>query len=148
MVGGEAKFEPKEADVFGIPWFGTNLRSFVERSGARSQEACEDIRTTSENLAETLQEVCSSNASGATSYGLKLIEISGANTTSAIDFVSRLLGSRSMADVLNLSAAESRKAFEAAAAQNSELWGLAQDLAKEAAEPIRKRAAKLIEKAS
>lgn len=150
MSEGGVKAEPKEAKVFEMPWFDSNyaLGGFAETGVARAQEGYDNIKTISENIAETLHEVCSSNVSGATSYGLKLIDISRANTASAIDFVSSLLGSKSMVDALSLSAAETRKAFDTAAAQNRELWGLAQNLAKETAEPIRKRAARLFEKAS
>jgi hypothetical protein len=89
-------------------------------------------------MTEVLRETYSSNARSATDYGLKVIEISNANTASALDFFAHLFGSRSATDVLALSAAQARKAFDAASEQNKELWALTQKLATETGEPIRK----------
>ena len=85
-----------------------------------------------------------SNGRSATDYGLKVIEISNANTASAIDFFALLLGSRSVTDVFTLSAAQARKAFDTTSAQNKDLWELAQKLATETGEPIRKRVVKVL----
>ena len=61
----------------------------------------------------------------------------------AIDFFAHLLGSKSVTDVLSLSAEQARKNFEAASMQNKELWELAQKLATETGEPFRKHAARV-----
>jgi hypothetical protein len=45
-------------------------------------------------------------------------------------------------DALTLSAAQTRKAFDTASAQNKELWSLTQKFATETGEPIRKQIAK------
>jgi hypothetical protein len=91
-----------------------------------------------------LRETYSSNARSATDYGLKVIEISNANTTSAIEFFAHLLGSKSVTDVFTLSAAQARKAFDTTSAQNKDLWELAQKLATETGEPIRKHVVKVL----
>ena len=96
-------------------------------------------------MAEALRETYSSNARGATDYGLKVLEISKDNAASAIDFFSHLLGSKSVTDVLTLSATQARKVFDTASAQNKELWVLAQKLATETGEPIRKRVTKALD---
>jgi hypothetical protein len=46
-----------------------------------------------------------------------------------------------------LSAAEARKAFDTASDQNKELWALAQKLATESGEPIKKHFAKVLHQA-
>ena len=115
---------------------------------ARAQEGCEKVKAASEEMAEALRETYSSNARSATDYGLKVIETSNANTASAIDFFAHLLGSKSMTDVITLSAAQAHKAFETASAQNKELWELAQKLATETGEPIRKHVAKVFHQAN
>jgi phasin len=135
----------------GMPWFDFSKNPFgevVAQSVARAQERCDKIKIQSEDIAEALSEAYASNAKGATDYGLKLIDISKANTTAAIDFVSHLLESRSVTDIVTLSAAEARKAFETAAAQNRELLDLAQRLARETGEPIRKRVTNVLRQAS
>jgi phasin len=115
-----------------------------EQGIARAKESCEKAKAASEEMAEAWRETYSSNARRATDYGLKLIEISNANTASAIDFLSQLLGSKSATDVFTLSATQARKAFDTASAQNKDLWELAQKLATETGEPIRKHVAKAL----
>jgi len=123
------------------------FRELAEQGVARTQEGCGKIKAASEEMAEALRESYSSNARSATDYGLKVIEISNANSTSAIDFVAHLLGSKSLTDVFTLSAAQARKTFDTASAQNKELWELAQKLATETGEPIRRRIASVLHKA-
>jgi hypothetical protein len=77
-------------------------------------------------------------------YGLKVIEISNANTASAIDFFVHLLGSKSATDVVTVSAEQARKAFDTASAQNKDLWELAQKLATATGEPLRNHVAKVL----
>jgi len=58
------------------------------------------------------------------------------------------LGSKSVADVFNLSASQARKTFDIASDQNKELSALAQKLATETGQPIRDHFAKVLHKAS
>ena len=135
----------------GMPQFGFGKIAFGDFAGqgvARAQEGCDRIKAASEAVAETLSETYSSNAKRATDYGLKVIEMSKDNTASAIDFFADLLTSKSVTDVFTLSATHARKAFDTASAQNRELWGLAQKLATETSEPIRKHVAKVFNQAS
>ncbi len=143
------------ANGFGMPLFGFPrialpgvFGELAEQAGARAQEGCEKIKAASEQMAEALRESYSTNAGSATNYGLKVIEISNANTASAIDFFAHLLGSKSVTDVFTLSAAQARKAFDTAFAQNKELRELAQKLATETGEPIRKHVAKVLYQAN
>jgi phasin len=132
---------------FGMPLFGFPKIAFgelAEQGVGRAQEGCEKIKAASAEMAEALRETYSSNAKGATDYGLKVLEISTDNAASAIDFFSHLLGSKSVTDVLTLSATQARKVFDTASAQNRELWVLAQKLATETGEPIRKRVTKAL----
>jgi phasin len=138
-----SKFELSKFDLS-----KTAFADMAERGAARVQERCDKIKTLSADLAEALSETYAGNARGATDYGLKLIEMSNANTASAIDFLSHVLGSRSVTDVFTISATEARKAFDTAAAQNRELFDLAQRLARETSEPISKRVANAFQQAS
>ena len=155
MSESELKAELNGTKAFGMSMFGFPkialpgmFAELAEQGVARAQEGCEKVKAASEEIAEALRETYSGNARSATDYGLKVIEISTANTASAIDFFAHLLGSKSMTDVLTLSATQARKAFDAASAQNKDLWELAQKLATETGEPIRKHAAKVLQKAS
>jgi len=137
---------------FGMPLLGFPkialpgmFGEFSEQGVARAREGCEKIKTASEEMTEALREAYSSNARSTTDYGLKVIEISNANTASAIDFFTHLLGSKSVSDVITLSAARARKGLDDASAQNRELWQLAHKLAMETGDPVRKRVAKALQ---
>jgi phasin len=136
---------PNGTNGFMLPGVFGALR---EQGVVRAQEGCEKIKAASEQMTEALRESYSANAESATSYGLKVIEISNANTAAAMDFFAQLLGSKSPTDAFALSAAQARKTFDATSAQNKELWELAQKLAAEAGEPVRKNVAKIFQKAS
>ena len=128
----------------GIALFG----ELAEQTAARAKEGCEKIKAASEEMTEALRESYSSNARTATNYGFKVIEISSANTASAIDFFVHLLDSKSATDAVTLSVEQGRKAFDTATDQNRELWALAQKLATEAGEPIKKHFAKVLQQAN
>jgi phasin len=147
----EVKVGLNGTNGFGMPLLGFPriavpgvFGELAKHGVARAQEGCEKIKAASEEMAEALRETYSSNVRSATDYGLKVIEISNANTASGIDFFARLLGSKSVTDVFTLSAAQANKAFDTASAQNKELGELAQKLAAETGEPIRKHVAKVL----
>jgi phasin len=147
-VSDEVKAEVNGTNAFAIPLFGfpkiALFAELAEQGVARAQEGCEKIKAASEEMVEALRETCSSNGRSATDYGLKFIEISNANTASAIDFFTQLLGSKSVTDVVTLSTTQARKAFDTASIQNKELWELARKLATETSEPFRKHVTRVI----
>jgi phasin len=96
------------------------------------------MKAASEEIAEVLREACSTNAKGAGEYGAKVIEFSNTNASSTLEFLSQLADTKSLADVVNLSTTQSRRAIEAASAQNRELWEIARKVATDTAEPIKK----------
>jgi phasin len=129
---------------FAMPLFGLPKIALSGLFGELSEKGVEKIKAASEEMAEALRETYSSNARSTTDYGLKVIEISNANTASAIDFFDHLLGSKSATDVVTASAEQARKAFDTASAQNRDLWELAQKLATATGEPLRKHVAKVL----
>jgi phasin len=134
-----------EVPIFAVPGiFG----GIAEQSVARARENFEKMKAASGEIADILQQAYSTNAKGAADYGAKFIEISHANTSSAFDFLTHLTGTKSLSEIVQLSAAHSRRNFEATSAQNKELWELARKVATETAEPIKKSFAKVLQKAS
>jgi hypothetical protein len=59
---------------------------------------------------------------------------------------SRLVETRSLLDIVRLSTARSREAFEVVSAQNRELWELAQKVAIETTEPVKTSFNRLLHK--
>ena len=121
---------------------------FAEQGVVRAREGCEKMKAASGEIADILRETYSTNANGAANYGAKVIEISAANTNSVFDFLTDLMDTKSLPEIVSLSATQSRKNFEAASAQNKELWGLAQKVATETVEPIKKSFARVLQKAT
>jgi phasin len=121
---------------------------FAEQGAGQAKERCHRMQAASDEIAGILREACSTNAKGAADYGAKVIEISNANTHLAFDFMVCLMDSRSMSEVINLSATQGRKALEAASAQNRELWEIAQQVATATAEPIKKSFSKVLQSPS
>jgi phasin len=150
----EANANPKAgADVkraLDLPFFATPgiLTGMTEQSLARAKENYEKLNAASGAINDVLGEACSTNARGIAVYTAKVIEFSGANTNSAFDFLKHLLSTKSPSEILQLSATQGRKNFEATTAQSRELWELARKVATETAEPIKKSFAGPLQKAS
>ena len=145
-----AKVEANGKQGFDMPLFAMPgiFRGIAEQSVVRARDNCEKIKAASEEIADILRETYSTNAKGAADYGVKVIEISGVNTNSAFDFLTHLMGMKSLSEIIQLSATQSRKNFEVTSAQNKELWELAQKVATETAEPIKKSFIRVLQKAS
>jgi phasin len=106
------------------------------------------MKAASGEIADILREAYSTNAKGAADYGAKVIEISSVNATSAFDFLTHLMGTRSLSEIVQLSATHGRKNFETTSAQSKELWELGRKVATETAEPIKKSLTRVLQKAS
>lgn len=131
-----------DLSIFPIPGI---FRGFAEQGAGRVKENCEKMKAASEEMADSLREAYASNAKGAADYGSKVIEISNINTQSAFDFLTGLMTTKSLSDIMNLSATQSRKNLEVASAQNRELWELFQRAAAETAEPFKKNFTKVLQ---
>jgi phasin len=133
---------------FDVPFF--NIRGlfggFVEQGASRAKENVEKMKAASEEISDGLREACSTNAKGAGDYSAKVIEISNINAKIALEFLSLLADTKSLVDALNLSTTQGRRTFEAAIAQNQELWALAQKLAIETAAPIKQSVDRVMRK--
>lgn len=148
-----ASIDADEKRGFEMPFFELLKRAMpgvflgvAEQSAGRVKVNCEKMKAASEEMADVLRETYSINANGMADYGAKVIEISGANTASAFDFLTNLMGTKSPTEIMQLSAAQARKSFDVTSAQNKELWDLAQKVAVESAEPIKKSVARVLQK--
>jgi phasin len=145
-----AKVEANEKRGFDLPFFAMPgiFRGIAEQGVVRARDNYEKIKAASGEITDILRETYSTNATGAADYGVRVIEISGVNTKSAFDFLINLMGTKSLSEIIQLSATQSRKNFEATSAQNKELWELAQKAATETAEPIKKSFTRVLQKVS
>lgn len=145
----EVSDNPK-AGGFGLHLFNVPkaFEAIAKQNATRARDEFEKIKEASAEISVLLKEAYSVNARGAADYAAKVVEISNANTSSALAFMTDLFGIKSVSEVIRLSATHGRKNFEAAAAQNKELWELAKKVANETSEPIKKSLARALKTAS
>ena len=150
----ETNANPKAgADVkrgFDLPFFAAPrlFDGIAEQNVTRAKESYEKMKIASGAITHVFREAYAMNAKGAADYAAKIIEFSSANTHSAFDFLSHLLGTKSPSEALQLSAAQNAKNFETATAQGRQLWELARKVATETADPIKKSLAGALQKAA
>ena len=149
-VNVDPKADAEENRRAALPFFTVPgiFDGIAEQNRVRAKENYEKMKVASGEMTDVLREAYSTNAKGAAEYTAKVIEFSGANASSAFDFLSHLMSTKSPSEALQLSITQSRKNFEATTAQNRELWELAKKVATETAEPIKKKFAGVLQKAS
>lgn len=128
-----------ELPKFEIPNFEVPaaFREIAEKGVTQAKDAWEKMKAATEEATDLLETSYSTASKGAADYGLKVIDITRANTNAAFDFASELLTAKSISEVVELSTAHTRKQFDAMAAQSKELVALAQKVATETAEPLK-----------
>jgi phasin len=113
------------------------FRAMTDKSIAHARDTCAKAKAASEEAADLLESTYATVAKGATDYNRKLIEIARVNTRAAFDYAHELLGVKSPSEFIELSTEHMRKQFDLVTAQNKELCALAQEVATEAAAPIK-----------
>ena len=142
-------------DSFGLPRYEmpkmevpAEFREMTDKGVAHARDTYAKAKVASEEAADLLENTYTTVAKGATDYNLKLIEIARTNTRAAFDYARELLGVKSPAEFIELSTAHMRNQFDIVSAQNKELCALAQEVASEAAEPIKTSVSKAFNKAT
>jgi phasin len=146
--GGADETRGFELPLFGLLKMTTpgTFREIAEPGVARVKENCERMKAVSDEMADAFRQTCSTNAKAATDYGVKVIDFSNVNTAAALDFLTNLVDAKSPSEIMNLSVAQARKNFDAASAQSKELWDLAQKVATEASEPMKRGVAGVLQR--
>lgn len=122
------------------------FRELAEKGLSQAMGGYEKMKSVAEEAGGLLETSCRRATQGAGDYGLKLIEIARANANAAFDYVGGLVAAKSPSDIIDLSAAHSRKQVEAFASQAHELAGLAQKMMSETAEPLKDGFARMVKK--
>lgn len=127
--------------IFVIPGFEMSMpaaiRDFVEKGGAQAKENCERLKTATDEMAGMIEASYSTTVKGAKDYGLKIIEITHANTNAAFDLLDKLVAAKSPSEAIELSTTHAREQFDAVSTQSKELWALAQQVATDVVEPLK-----------
>jgi phasin len=139
---GMSKYEMQKMEV------PAQFRDMTDKGLAQVRDACAKAKVASEQAADVLQSAYATTAKGATEYNLKLIDFGRTNTRAAFDYVYELWGVKSPSEFIELSTAHMRRQFEIASAQSKELYTLGQEIAGEAAAPIKASMSKAFNKAA
>jgi phasin len=149
----QAKTAKRMTDSFGLSKNAmpnlevpAEFREMIDTGVAQARDTYAKAKAAGEEAADLFKTTYATAAKGATGYNLKLIEIVRANTGAAFDYAHELLGVKSPSEFVALSTAQMRKQFDIAFAQNKELFALAQQVATEAAEPIKTGVSKAFNK--
>ena len=136
------EFPRLEMSMFGMP---AAIRDFAEKGGAQAKENYKKLKTATDEVAGMAGVSYSTAAKGATDYGLKVIEITHANTNAAFDLMDKLVAAKSPSEAIELSAAHARRQFDAVSTQSQELWALTQQVATDVVEPLKTGMSKAIQ---
>lgn len=149
-----------EAPKFGIPHFDlpkfempayevpAAFREFAEKGLNQAKDNWEKMKAATEETTDLIENSYAAVSKGAADYGLKLIEVARANANATFDHASELLTAKSLSEAVERSTAHTRKQFDAMTAQAKELAALAQKVATETAEPIKKGVSSAFNKAA
>jgi phasin len=124
---------------FEIPKFEMPLpiRELAEKGGAQAKEHCEKVKAATDKVTDMVEATYASSTKGVTDYGLKVIEMTRANTDAAFDFIDKLPTVKSPSEAVELLTAHARQQFDAVSAQNKELVAFAQKGTADAVEAIK-----------
>jgi phasin len=112
------------------------VRQFAEQGAEQAKDAYENTKVAAAESSKALEQTYSTVAEGLATFNVQWIEMLRANTNSALDFSRQLIGVKSPAALLELSAAHARKQFETFAEQSQQLAGLAQKVTTDAVQPL------------
>jgi phasin len=113
------------------------VREFAEKGVQQAKDVYARIKSAAEETTDVLEDTYASATKGATEFNLKALEALRVNVNASFDYARELMGSKTLADAVELSASHMRKQFEQLSAQAKTLSALAQKVATETAEPIK-----------
>jgi phasin len=124
------------------------LRDMTETGAERSKEAFETIGAATSEMANMMQNCCSTALKGMQEYNSKVLEFTQANTQSNVEFAQKLVGVKSPSEFIEVAIAHGRQQMETLGEQGKELTELARQMALAATEPLKSGFAKGYDRAA
>ena len=124
------------------------FREFAEKSVSQCKDNWEKMKAVTEEATDVIEGSYATATKGCADYGLKVIEAARANANAQFDYASKLMGVKSLAEMVELSTAHMRSQFEAMTAQSKELTALAQKVTTETTEPLKESFSSAFKKAA
>jgi phasin len=126
----------------------TAFREMAEKGIVQAKENYAKMKSAAEEATGILEHTYANASKGAADYGLKVIEAARTNSNAAFDYATELLGARTLAQMVEISTAHTRKQIESMTEQARELSTLAQKVATTTAEPLKEGFTSLTKKAA
>lgn len=152
---GGSSTPPNLSSKFAIPNFEfpkfeipTQMRDLVEKSASQAKEACERMKSATDEMADRLKESYATASRGANDYGLQLMEAGRAHATSAFDYAAKVVAAKSISELIELTTAHACEQLNVLTEQSKKLTSLAQKVANESAEPINEGIMKAFKRAA
>lgn len=112
--------------------------TLMTTTGTKSTtDALQTFSTAANEAAHAVQDCCSTALKGMQDYSGKVAEFTQANIQSHVEFVQKLAGVKSPSEFIEMSASHTRHQLETLAEQGKELAALAQQVTRDAAEPLK-----------
>lgn len=124
------------------------FREFAEKSVSQCKDSWEKMKAVTEEATDVIEGSYATCTKGCADYGLKVIEAARANTNAQFDYAGKLMGVKSLSEMVELSTAHLRSQFEALTAQTKELTALAQKVTTETTEPLKESFTSAFKKAA
>jgi phasin len=128
--------------------FPSEFRELAEKSTLQAKENYDKLKNATEEVTGGFKDAYEAATKSTRDYGVRLIQAGRTNVNSAFDYAAELLSAKSPSEAIELSTAQLRKQFETLAEQSKELASLAQKIATETTEPIRKGVNKAFKQAA
>lgn len=113
------------------------FRDTLGAGAQQSQEALETFSAAASEATHAVQASCTTAMKGIQDYSGKVMQFTQANIKSYVNFVQKLANAKSPTEFVELSTSHTRHQFETLAEQGKELTALAQQVTREAAEPLK-----------
>jgi phasin len=130
-------FSPSAYSSAGIAEMSEGMRAFAESGLQQAREGYEKLRDAAHSGNGALEAACQTAARGAGDYTAMLLQIARTNVEGSFEFVHALLGSRTVAEAVEVTGDHARKQFELLASQSSDLLELGKKVATDTVEPIK-----------
>ncbi len=124
------------------------FREMAEKSVSQAKDNWEKMKAATEEATDMIETSYSTASKGATDYGLALIDAARTNVNATFDFYSKMMTTKSLSEMVELSTSHARKQFETMSAQGKDLTALAQKVTTESVEPLKSGVTSAFKKAS
>ncbi|WP_436642723.1 phasin [Microbaculum sp. FT89] len=118
------------------------FREMAEKGAMQAKEAYDSYKSLAEEATDAMEDTFATINKGATDFQSKALGAAKANFNAGFDFVEKMLGVKSIAEVMELQTEFARKQFDALTTQVKDIQDLASKVQAETAKPFKDGVAK------